>query len=1042
MSGATQLAEGLLCGTPSGAERKDRSATSRMGWNMAHRTPTPPPADLSEDTAGNTRPDRYTQPDSASVVKPRSKSRWVWRGLILGLLLVVLLVALLPMLLSTGPGTRLLVDRLGPRLGGTLEIDDLSLGWIGGQSAKGVRYRRGDGVLSIDIGEARADELSLFHVLTGGRGLGAIDLDNVLVVYAVAESSDAPASSQPAPGREPDPVAAAPLAEPEPFTLPRDLSVELHIRGLDVRYRAPQMLPVQVSSASSSIRINNGADLGLNIDASVQQGTRIGRLTLKGDVYDLADDAGMLQPGRADYQLTAEANNLPIDGLTRALAEREYTNPAAQFFLGQRGRLAAVLGGERLDARATLKGTVNQIEADVSVQTENLDLRLPLQREGQRVVVASSDAGIEWELTPAGFASLFAQSGLTLDGPVAFASRKFEASLPRQGVGFDLDACGLAFVMAGERATMTDPLGRAIEVQGLRLGVTSESLSSLVVAGLEAMVTAPDEAGEMVAGALQIDLRGKRLFEPDREVRFISEKLPILLIDALGGFEDDLVVWLGATLDLDIMAQGVLLQGDDGSRFVYDFSLLSESSRVDGELPGRIDGPHITGATLPQQPIQIVLRAEAFARLMSMISGDRENPLLRLARDQSMTAYVTVHPTSYAADPSRPRSRESLVLIPELVYTDIEIELSSATVVDPSKDVTYELRKGTFTAKVADRTLDYALDVDLWVPADAGRAGFGAALTLQTTVFDLLDTTGKLPLARSAFAEQVRLSRGIGLEQTPSALFDTLLQQDGDLAALLGPVVEGLDVQLSVAHGKPTGATVRLNWDDRIGAPIDGTWASMRPVELAIDDQGMMTIADGQDVTIELRVQPDLAERWMSRLNPILSRARRGDRPVQIRIDGSSFRFPIGSGSMKGSHVDATVDLGSLEFVPEGLLPELMSWADLPAQRAVFNPARVSLVDGILSYEQLDLNVDNVQLRFAGRVNLESGEIEEMAMRVPGSSLIKVFTELDGVVAEDDFLSIPMSGSLSKPEFDRTLITQEVARLLTENAERRRRQAE
>lgn len=1011
---------------------------------MAPRTPEPISDDVPDDPPAPARPDRYTQTQPIRPAPPRGRRRWLWRWLLVIVVVGALLIALLPTLLSTGPGTRLLLARVQPYVGGTLEIDDLSLGWFGGQSATGVRYRQRSGELSVDVGAVRAHDLSLLRLLIGGRQLGTIDLDNVLVVYAAADPDQAPPAneSESEPAARDEPVATPapqPPVEPKRFTLPREFAVTVNVRGLDVLYSASQMQPVRVSSASSSFSVIGGEDLGLDIDASVQQSGRIGRLTVKGDVIGFADDQGQLQPALADYQVTAEANSLPVDGLGRALAERRYRNPATQYVLGKRGRLAAILGGEQLDARAALKGRFNQIEAEVTVLTENLNVQLPLQRAGQRVVVGPQ-AMVQWEMTPAGFSALFDKSGLVLNRPVQFVTRKIEADLPRKDRGFDLDASGLSLVLVGDDAKMTDKLGRPIEVTGLRLGVTSASLADLVVARLEGTVTAPDEAGQMVSGALQADLRGKRLFEPDREISFVSEKLPILLVDALGGFEDDLVVWLGATLDLDIIVQGGLVEDADGSRVVYDFFLSPESSRIVGELPGRIDGQHITGATPDQEPIEIVLRPEGFARLMSMLSGDRDKPLFQFAGDQSMTAYVTIHETSYASQAGVKWTPNYGYVVRDLIYTNITIELTPAKVYDPRKQVTYELRSGKLDLKFAQGTLDYALEVDLWVPEDAGRAGFGAMLALQTTVFDIIDSTGKLPLTKPAFVEQIRLNGGIDLDHTPSALFDSLLERDGDLAAVLGPIVEDLDVQFQYAHGKPTGASVRLNWDDRVNAPIDGAWASMRPLDLKIDANGMMTIADGKDVTLELRVHPELGDRWMGQLHPILLDAKSGDRPVQVTIKGDSFRFPIGQGSMKGANVEAMVDLGSLEFADDALLGRLLSWTGHAGDRAVFDPARVKLADGILSYEQLDLSVGNVQLRFDGKLNLESGQIEQMAMRVPASSLIQVFSELDGVVAKDDYLSIPMTGSIRSPKFDRTMITREVARLLTENALRRQQQ--
>lgn len=1009
----------------------------------------PTPSSVDPDTPAPQRPDHHTL--GSTEPKPKRRGGWWWLGrlVLLVVLLIAMGLALLPTLLSTGPGTRLLVSLIGPRAGGAVTIDELNLSWFSGQRAKGVVFTKDDGSVVVQVGEVNAKDAGLFALATGGRSFGQIELDNLLVVYDVtprepsepSEPRDAPEPA-PTPENKPAPAPQPPSTEPPAWL--RGLAFDLSVRGAEFRYRAADMAEVKVIAPTLQVALADGQDLTWDAQATVQQGDQVGSFASKGSGLGIGDANGRLQPRDAVYNLTAQANGLPIDGMARILSDRPWSNPAAAYLLGTRGRLAAVLGGQRLSATLTLDGVLNRINADLNVETDNLAINLPLRSDGDRLVVSpdlpDSELRWDWDMTPAGFKALFPKSGLALQGPVRFASRRIEADLPRKGNGIDLDAASLAVVMLGQNATMIDKNGREIQVEDLRLGVTSDSLSALIVGRMEATVTAPDETGQMVAGAVQADLAGRRLFEQDRAMSFVSEKLPIVLIDALGGFEDDLVVWLGAVLDLDVMVQGRVVEDAAGARVVYDFSLLPESSRISGELPGQIDGPRWLAATPDQAPMEIVLRAEGFARLMSLLSGDRDRPVLRFAGEQSMTAYVTINETSYATDPSKPKVWGNAYVLRDRVYTDLTIELTPATVIDPRNQKIYELRSGTFNATISQGQLDGALDVDLWVPPDAGKAGFGAALTLQTTIFELIDTTGKLPLTRAGFAEQIRVDGGINLVDTPSDLFDSLLQKEGDLAAVLGPVVNDMDVRFRMANGKPTGATLRLNWDETINAPIDGAWASMRPIELDIDDQGMMRIADGQDVTLELRVHPELGDRWMGQLHPVLFDAQSGDRPVQVTIKGDSFVFPLGAEGMAGANVEAMVDLGSLEFGGDSLLGRLLSWTGHAGDRAVFNPARVTLTDGIVSYEQLDLSVGNVQIRFDGTLDLNSGEIVEMAMRVPGTSLVRVFNELEGVVPEDDFLSIPMSGTLRDPTFDRQLITREVTRLLTENALRRQRQ--
>ncbi|MFN3167250.1 MAG: hypothetical protein ACE37H_09335 [Phycisphaeraceae bacterium] len=178
----------------------------------------------------------------------------------------------------------------------------------------------------------------------------------------------------------------------------------------------------------------------------------------------------------------------------------------------------------------------------------------------------------------------------------------------------------------------------------------------------------------------------------------------------------------------------------------------------------------------------------------------------------------------------------------------------------------------------------------------------------------------------------------------------------------------------------------------------------------------------------------------MGQLHPILFDAKSGDRPVNIKIDGGSFRFPMNDKTMKGARVEAQVDLGSVEFGDDALLGKLLRWTDHKGERAVFEPAKVTLVDGKIAYEQFDLAVGNVKLRLDGEVDLVEGEIVDMAVRVPGSSLIRVFNELEGVIPEDDYLSFPMSGPIRKPTLDQKRFNEELTRLITRGVVERQKQ--
>ncbi len=78
------------------------------------------------------------------TVKRRKKRRWLRRLLYLtGLLLILVLLS--PYLISTGPGTSLVMAVVNSQIRGKASIDDLSMGWFGTTEIRGLKLLDGNG---------------------------------------------------------------------------------------------------------------------------------------------------------------------------------------------------------------------------------------------------------------------------------------------------------------------------------------------------------------------------------------------------------------------------------------------------------------------------------------------------------------------------------------------------------------------------------------------------------------------------------------------------------------------------------------------------------------------------------------------------------------------------------------------------------------------------------------------------------------------------------------------------------------------------------
>ena len=991
-----------------------------------HDPPDEPPIDLTA------RPDHHGLGVEHPVEeKPRRNTlRRLVRIGVLMIALLVLLVVLSPMLLSTGPGTRLLVSLVNDRIEGELAIGDLQLSWLGGQRAVGVAYVDTPKGVRVDIADVDAPDLSLLDLLTGSRRLGTITATDVDVLYEQPQKRSRTA-------RQPQ---ATSTADKQPFQLPPTLSGSLVVEDFRMAYSAPGIEPVVLTMPGGTLDMPNLRDIAFDFDAALKHGETTGAATLKGSLLNLFDPDGVIQPMQAAYDVTSVVDGVPTEALDRFVSGMvDGLRP---------GLIEGLLGEGELVADGVIKGTVSELSAELHYKTPNGIGHLYQERDGD-TLIASDRSSAYLDLTPEAFAVVFPDTDLELIETSRIELSTFEMRLPRRGDAFDWQAASAAVELkaaSNNNLALRDTDGEIIGVETLRIGGGGKSIAQELRFNATALLTGVDQDGKVAREPVSLELIVRSPLEDELEVEFFSPALPLALADKLGGLDGQLVLWLGGQLEMQAEIEGKLVTNPDGTkRFVRSFILRpGPEGRLTGEVAGEFEPGRYSFGTPAQTPLEGTLAPEAFSSLTAMLSGNPDQPALTI--DKPMPVRITLRdgdkPIAITTDTSRPGVEGYFIPDQDQTMLGAQIELSPARVYDPKRGKTYELRGGVISVSsdVRGRELKVQADLRLWVRPDAGEEGLPALLTWQTTVTDLLDSEGGIPLDGATFMQQVALNGGVTLDHAPSGLFDTLLNRDGDVASILGPVVQQMDAQFTYDSGRPTGATLQLNWDEKNNQPLPGAWASMKPAKFDIDADQMLTSRGGADLELEVKVSEEFGNRWMGQLHPILFDAKSGDRPVNIKIDGGSFKFPMNDPAMKGALVEAEVDLGSVEFGENALLGKIMEWAGHGGERAVFEPAKVRLADGRISYDQFDLAVGNVQLRLDGEVDLVDGRIVDMAIRVPGESLIRVFNELDGIIPADDYLNIPMTGPIRRPQFDRDLITQEVTRLLLEGTVRKQEQ--
>ena len=141
-----------------------------------------------ENKDQNFNPDKTALEDTfVSRSQPRRRRRW---KILTGILLCVLLVlAMAPYLLSTAPGTRLANHLIGSFADVKMEIEDLSLTWLGPCRAENVRVRN-ETDREIFLLEKGTCARGIWHLLTHWENFQQLDLEKPRLIIHIDELED------------------------------------------------------------------------------------------------------------------------------------------------------------------------------------------------------------------------------------------------------------------------------------------------------------------------------------------------------------------------------------------------------------------------------------------------------------------------------------------------------------------------------------------------------------------------------------------------------------------------------------------------------------------------------------------------------------------------------------------------------------------------------------------------------------------------------------------------------------------------------------
>ncbi len=479
------------------------------------------------------RPDHHgpmvAPPDERN---PRRRGRRLLRLVFFLILLLIVLVVAGPKLLSTGPGTRLLLAQVNRRIDGNLQAQSLSIAWFSGQRLDGVSYTSADGAQHITAGSIDLPDATLWALLTGDRDLGVVRVRDLhgttteLPPQPPAPPAD-PSDRPPNRGTGSTPPKASP-------GWMRGLSLELTVDGLDWHYAAIDRDTIEVATPRLTLQVPGDGAVHLQSAGTVRQGDETGRFVIDAKATRLIDVYGHAQVMQAEYAVDVTLQQVPVD-----VASRVFGTPQ---------RAAAVLGGRAFTVEAEVQGPVDELTAAMRVDAEHLLAEFVLLSEGDALTLGPRSSA-RWTLTPEGYAALMPESRYALEAPVVWNMQQPQLVIPTGGGSVDTASITLRAALRAEGAALVDAEGGRIPLTGLRLGLATDALGTQLVARFEAQARAAEDAD---ASEATPPLTGKlTITEPlgdTPQAALRLDDVPTALIEAVMGGRGGLVAALGPTV--------------------------------------------------------------------------------------------------------------------------------------------------------------------------------------------------------------------------------------------------------------------------------------------------------------------------------------------------------------------------------------------------------------------------------------------------------------------------------------------------------------
>lgn len=340
---------------------------------------------------------------------------------------------------------------------------------------------------------------------------------------------------------------------------------------------------------------------------------------------------------------------------------------------------------------------------------------------------------------------------------------------------------------------------------------------------------------------------------------------------------------------------------------------------------------------------------------------------------------------------------------------DIDIALTGGPVSfnDPKLGT---LTSQSIVAAVTSTNFAQGVNIDVNVTALSDRSATTAEaseltrLTMKGSLANLLDAESRIA------TKDATLTMKVEAEHIPTAVVDAAGSFSGLLVAALGPQVKfRADAEtFSLSTGKLT---------SRLDAP--NGW--MEGILKGRD--GLMQLSVNNPLRAELQITPELRDRLLYKIHPILADIRTTEQPMRVLVPNASIPAN-GDVSKLNARIEITVGKVELDGGSTTLFLLKLFNSKGTAIPGSIDPIVANIVNGVLTYEKFSMHIDKYRMDYTGMIDLNTGAVN-LRTELPLEALASNINELRGYT---DNLVVPIvtQGSFGNlktqidPKFDFT----------------------